>query len=59
MSKERDYGNRWLNDPGDEARVSEAEEFEACYQAGMKPEHFADEAEGKRYADWLAKRKPD
>lgn len=57
MSEVKDYGNKWLNDPGDEVPVSEAEEFEACYQSGLKPENFRDKAEGERYRKWLAGKK--
>ena len=41
-------------DPPDEPRYTREEEFVSLYRMGMKPDDFADKAEGKRYKSWLA-----
>jgi len=47
--------DRMWGDPPDEPRYTREEEFVSLYRSGMKPEDFADEAEGKRYESWLLK----
>jgi hypothetical protein len=59
QDKAKDYGNPWLNDPGDEPNWTEEEEFEILRDGGMKPEDLADPEAGKRYARWLQKNPPE
>jgi len=40
-------------DVPDEPDYTEEEEFKNCYDAGMKPDQFADKEEGERYRRWL------
>ena len=54
MGRKKDYGNPWLNDPGDEPDFTEHEEFVIMRDTGSKPEDFYDKAKGERFRMWLA-----
>ena len=54
-ASKRSPQDRMRGDPPDEPRYTEEEEFVSMYRTGMKPEDFADKAEGRRYKSWLDK----
>jgi hypothetical protein len=59
QDKTKDYGDPFLNDPGDEPAYTEDDEFEILRDGGITPEQVADPAAAERYAEWLKKNPPE